>query len=85
MHGKIKIGYCSGKMMCFPPLDGGWTNAHGSDARSRLRRWLRQKVLAKNRARVAGQGAVEVVDENGHGAGAVEDKDGQGGENGVAA
>ena len=85
MHGKIRIGYCSGSMKCFPPLDGGWTNAHGSDARSRIRRRLRRKVLAKNRARVAGQGAVEVVDETGHGGDAVEGKDGQGGENGVAA
>ena len=85
MHGKIKIGYCSGNMMCFPPLDGGWTNAHGSDARSRIRRRLRRKVLAKNRARVADQGAVEVVDEAGHGADAVEGKDGQGGDNGIAA
>ena len=85
MHGKIRIGYSSGSMKCFPPLDGGWTNAHGSEARLRLRRWLRQKVLAKNRARVAGQGAVEVVDETGHAANAVEGKDGQGGDNGVAA
>ena len=72
-------------MMCFPPLDGGWTNAHGSDARSRIRRRLRRKVLAKNRARVADQGAVEFVDETGHGADAVEGKDGRGGDNGVAA
>ena len=85
MHGKIKIGYCSGNMMCFPPLDGGWTNAHGSDARSRIRRRLRRKVLAKNRARVADQGAVEVVDEADCGADAVKGKDGQGGDNGVAA
>ena len=85
MHGKIRIGYCSGSMKCFPPLDGGWTNAHGSDTRSRIRRRLRRKVLAKNRARVAGQGAVEVVDETSHGADAVEGKDDQGGDNGVAA
>ena len=85
MHGKIRIGYSSGSMKCFPPLDGGWTNAHGSETRLRLRRRLRQKVLAKNSARVVGQGAVKVEDKNGQGADAVEDKDGQGGENGVAA
>ena len=73
-------------MKCFPPLDGGWTNAHGSETRSRLRRRLRQKVLAKKDAGVVGQGAVKVEDKNGQGAGAVEDKNGQGGgDNGVAA
>ena len=85
MHGKIRIGYSSGSMKCFPPLDGGWTNAHGSETRSRLRCRLCQKVLAKKDAGVVGQGAVKVEDKNGQGAGAVEDKDGQGGENVVAA
>ena len=75
MHGKIRIGYSSGSMKCFPPLDGGWTNAHGSETRSRLRRRLRQKVLAKKDAGVVGQGAVKVEDKNGQG----------GGDNGVAA
>ena len=74
MHGKIRIGYSSGSMKCFVPLDGGWTNAHGSERRSSLRRRLRQKVLAKKDAGVVDQGA-----------GAVEDKNDQGGENGVAA
>ena len=74
MRGKIRIGYSSGSMKCFVPLDGGWTNAHGSEQRSSLRRRLRQKVLAKKDAGVVDQGA-----------GAVEDKNDQGGENDVAA
>ena len=75
MHGKIRIGYSSGSMKCFPPLDGGWTNAHGSETRLRLCRRLHQKVLAKKDAGVVDQGA-----------GAVEDKNDQGGgDNGVAA
>ena len=74
MNGKIRIGYSSGSMKCFPPLDNGWTNAHGSEKRSSLCRRLWQKVLAKKDAGVVDQGA-----------GAVEDKNDQGGDNGVAA
>ena len=74
MHGKIRIGYSSGSMKCFPPLDNGWTNAHGSEKRPCLRRRLWQKVLAKKDAGVVDQGV-----------GAVEDKNDQGGDNGVAA
>ena len=74
MHGKIRIGYSSGSMKCFPPLDGGWTNAHGSERRSSLRHRLWQKLLAKEDVGVVDQGEVKV-----------EDKNDQGGDNGVAA
>ena len=74
MKGKIRIGYSSGSMKCFPPLDNGWTNAHGSDKHSSMRRRLQKKILAKKEARVVDQGA-----------GGVEDKNDQGGENDVAA
>ena len=74
MHGKIRIGYSSGSMKCFPPLDNGWTNAHGSEKRLSLCRRLRQKVLAKKDAGVVDQDA-----------GTVEDKNDQDGDNGVAA
>ena len=74
MHGKIRIDYSLGSMKCFPPLDNGWTNAHGSEKRSSLCCRLWQKVLAKKDAGVVDQGA-----------GAVEDKNDQGGDNGVAA
>ena len=74
MNGKICIGYSSGRMKCFPPLDNGWTNAHGRDKLASIRRRLKKRVLAKKDAGVVDQGA-----------GAVEDKNDQGGENGVAA
>ena len=61
-------------MKCFPPLDNGWTNAHGSDKIASICCRLKKKVLAKKDAGVVDQGA-----------GAVEDKDDQGGETGVAA
>ena len=74
MNGKIRIGYSSGSMKCFPPLDNGWTNAHGRDKLASIRRRLQKRVLAKKDAGVVDQGA-----------GAVEDKNDQGGDNGVTA
>ena len=77
MNGKIRIGYSAGNMKCFPPLDNGWTNAHGLDKAVSIRQRLKKKLLAKKDA--------GVVDQGGNVAVAVDEKDGQGVDDGVAA
>ena len=77
MNGKIRIGYSAGNMKCFPPLDNGWTNAHGRDKAVGIRQRLKKRLLARKDA--------GVVDQGGNVAVAVDKKDGQGVEDDVAA
>ena len=77
MSGKVCIGYSSGNMKCFLDLDKGQTDVHGRDKVAGIHQRLKKRLLARKDA--------GVVDQGGNVAVAVDEKDGQGVDDGVAA
>ena len=67
MSGRICTGYSAGNMKLCLRLDKGWTDSHGRDKVTDIRRKLKERLLERNNS--------GIVDQGGDGAVAVDEKD----------
>ena len=66
MSGRIRSGYTAGNVKLYSRLDKGWTDDHGRDKVTDIRRKLKERLLARKNSGVVGRG--------GNGAVAVDEK-----------